>query len=114
VNLKGHSQTYAPNFTFNAGAYYNFHLGDGALLTPGITYSHISSQWATLYENRAEGDYLTPRDILGASLAWTKGTYIVTLYGTNLTDDHYVAAVASPLRIAGAPRQFGLSLTKTF
>jgi iron complex outermembrane receptor protein len=114
VNLKGHPQTYAPNSTFNAGLYYNFHVNGDDKLTPGITYSHISSQWATLYDNRAEGDYLAPRDIVNASLAWTHGTYVITLYSYNLTDDHYVAAVASPLRIAGAPRQFGISLTKTF
>jgi iron complex outermembrane receptor protein len=114
VNLSGHPQTYAPNFTFNVGAYYNFHLADGDKLTPGVTYSHISSQWATLYDNRAQGDFLTPRDIVGASLAWTHGPYVLTAYSYNLTDEHYVSAVVSPVRIAGAPRQFGLSLMRTF
>jgi iron complex outermembrane receptor protein len=114
LNLTGHPQTYAPDFTFNAGAYYDFHLADGDKLTPGVTFSHISDQWATLYDNPNQGDYLAARDILGASLAWTRGSYVVTLYGYNLTDDHYVSAVASPLRIPGAPLQVGLSLTKTF
>jgi iron complex outermembrane receptor protein len=84
VNLKGHPQTYAPDFTFNFGAYYNFHINGDDKLTPGLTYSHISSQWATRYDNRAEGDYLTPRDLLGASLAWMHGTYVVTAYCCNL------------------------------
>jgi iron complex outermembrane receptor protein len=114
VNLKGHPQTYAPNFTFNAGVYYNFHINGDDKLTPGLTYSHISEQWATLYDNRAEGDHLMPRDLVGATLAWTHGSYVWTAYAYNLTDDHYVAAVASPLRVAGAPRQFGLSVMKTF
>jgi len=38
----------------------------------------------------------------------------VTLYGYNLLDDHYVSAELPPIRIAGAPRQFGVSLMKTF
>jgi iron complex outermembrane receptor protein len=38
----------------------------------------------------------------------------VTGYGTNLTDEHYVSAVISGLRFAGAPRQYGLRLLKTF
>ena len=114
VNLKGHPQTYAPDFTFNTGVYYTFHVNGGDKLTPGVTYSHISDQWATLYDNRSQGDFLTPRDIVGASLSWAHGSYVWTAYCYNLTDDHYVAAVASPIRIAGAPRQFGLSLTKTF
>jgi iron complex outermembrane receptor protein len=114
VNYSGNSQTYAPDFTFNAAAAYNFHVNNNDLLTPSVTYAHISSQWATLYENRAEGDYLAARDIWGASLAWTHADYVLSFYAYNLFDDKYVAAVVSPIRIAGAPRQFGVSLLKTF
>ncbi|QUD89342.1 TonB-dependent receptor [Phenylobacterium montanum] len=114
INLGGHPQTYAPNFTFNLGASYNFHLNDGDTLTPGMTYSHISDQWGTLFDNRAQGDYLAARDIVGASLAWTHNGYVVTGYAYNLTDDHYVSALLSPIRLAGAPRQFGVSVMKTF
>jgi iron complex outermembrane receptor protein len=114
VNLAGHPQTYAPDFTFNFGAYYNFHLNGGDTLTPGVTYSHISGQWGSLFDNAADGDHLSPRDILGASLAWTHGGYTATLYGYNLTDDHYVSALLSPIRLAGAPRQFGVSVMKIF
>jgi iron complex outermembrane receptor protein len=114
VNLGGHPQTYAPDFTFNASLLYNFHLAGGDLVTPSVNYSHISDQWATLYDNRAVGDYLTPRDIVNASVAWTHGSYVATVYCYNCTDDHYVAAVVSPIRMAGAPRQFGVSLLKTF
>ena len=39
---------------------------------------------------------------------------MVSVYAYNLFDDHYVAAVVSPIRLAGAPRQFGISLLKTF
>jgi iron complex outermembrane receptor protein len=113
LNLRGHPQTYAPDFTFNLGAYYNFHILGEDKLTPGVTFSHISDQWATLFDNRPAGDWLAPRDILGASLAWTHGTIVTTLYGYNLTDDHYVSAAAGT-RLAGAPRQFGVSLMKTF
>ena len=114
VNLEGHPQTYAPDVTFDVSASYNFHLPDGDLLTPTATYSYISSQWATLFDNRAAGDYLAPRNILGASLAWTHDSFVTTLYGYNLLNDHYVAAVLPPIRIAGAPLQFGISVMKTF
>jgi iron complex outermembrane receptor protein len=113
INLRGHRQTYAPNFTFNVGAYYNFHILGEDKLTPGVTFSHISNQWATLFDNSAAGDHLAARDILGASLAWTHGTIVTTLHGSNLTDDHYVAAAAGT-RLAGAPRQIGISVMKTF
>ena len=114
VFVGGHPQTYAPNFTFNAGFQYEYHLSNDDLLTPRITYSHISEQWATLFDNRAAGDYLTPRDLVGLTLAWKHGDVLTTLYCYNCTDDHYVSAAAAPIRLAGAPRQFGISVMKTF
>lgn len=114
VNLKGHPQTYAPDTTFNVLAAYNFHLPNGDLLTPSANYSHISDQWGTLFDNMAAGDYLAARNVWGATLAWTHGDIVTTLYGTNLGDDHYVAALLPPIRMAGAPRQFGVRVMKPF
>ncbi len=113
-NLQGHPQTYAPDFTFNANALYIFHIGNGDTVTPNVNFSYISDQWGTLFDNRAEGDHLTPRRLVGASVAWKHGTITTTLYGSNLTDDRYVSALLSPIQLAGAPRQFGVSVTKTF
>lgn len=114
VALKGHQQTYAPNFTFNLSAQYMFDIGSGDKLIPRVNYAHESQQWATLFENPLLGDRLSSRDILGAQVEWDHGGYIFALYGTNLTDQHYVAALQSNLRFAGAPRQFGIQLTKPF
>jgi iron complex outermembrane recepter protein len=114
IDLAGRPQTYAPDLTFNFSAQYDFKLSGGDFLTPSVSFSHISSQWGTLFDNRAAGDYLAPRNILGASLAWAHGGFVTTLYGYNLLDDHYVTALLSPIRMAGAPRQFGVSVLKTF
>ncbi len=113
-NLSGKEQTYAPNLTFNLGAQYDFHVSDRDVVTPRVNFAHVSHQWATLFENVAAGDYLAPRNILGASVAWTRGNLTGTLYGYNLTDEHYVSAALPPIREAGAPRQFGFSLLETF
>jgi iron complex outermembrane receptor protein len=107
IDLTGHSQTYAPNFTFNIGAQYKFALGSDTL-TPRVNFGYVSPQWATLFENPALGDHLAGRDILGAQLAWAHASFVTTLYGTNITDQHYVGALNSGLRFAGPPRQFGL------
>jgi iron complex outermembrane recepter protein len=114
INLKGHPQQYAPDFTFNLGAQYDFTLPNEDKLTPGVTFAHVSSQWGTIFDNRSQGDYLDPRNILGASLAWTHKSFTTTLYGYNLSNDQYVSAVLPPIRIAGNPRQFGISVLKTF
>ncbi|MDE2466908.1 MAG: TonB-dependent receptor plug domain-containing protein [Alphaproteobacteria bacterium] len=114
IDLKGHPQTYAPNFTFNVSAQYQFHLADSDTLTPRLNYAHVSPQWATVFDNPALGDRLAARDILGAQLAWTHKDWVVTLYGTNLTDQHYVAAVNTNLDFAGVPRQFGIRVMRAF
>src|SRR6185369_14134658 len=103
-DLGGQEQTYAPNFTFNIGMQYVFQIDDGDTLTPRVNYGHVSKQWATLFENEALGDKIESRDIFNAQLAWGHDDIIATLYGTNLTDEHYVAAINSGLRFAGAPR----------
>jgi iron complex outermembrane recepter protein len=114
IDLAGHPQTYAPSTTFNISGQYDFHLASGDIVTPNLNFSHISSQWATLFDNYAAGDFLAPRNILGASLAWKHGTYTTTLYGYNLTNDQYVSAVLTPIKVAGEPRLFGVSVMKTF
>jgi iron complex outermembrane recepter protein len=114
VDLTGHPQTYAPNFTFNLGAQYRFTLSGEDTLTPRLNYGYVAPQWATLFDNRALGDHIAGRDIMGGELAWTHGRFVTTLYGTNLTNQHYVGALNSGLRFAGFPRQFGVRLLVAF
>jgi iron complex outermembrane recepter protein len=114
INLTDHQQTYAPNFTFNLGAQYKFLLGGGDSLVPRVNYGHIADQWATLFENPDLGDRIAARDIINAQLAWTHQTFVATLYGTNVTNQHYVEALNSGLRFAGYPRQYGIRVFKAF
>jgi len=114
VDLTGHSQTYAPNFTINLGAQYRIKLTGQDLLTPRVNYGYVAPQWATLFENPALGDHLSGRDLLDGQLAWEHGRYVTTLYGTNLTNQHYVAALNSGLNFAGFPRQYGVRLLIAF
>ena len=67
-----------------------------------------------LFDNPALGDHLEDRNLLSAQLAFQHGDWIVTGYGTNLTDQHYVSAIISGIRFAGAPRQYGIRLAKSF
>jgi iron complex outermembrane receptor protein len=114
INLGGKEQTYAPNMTFNLGASYELAFGNGDTLTPRVNFGHIAPQWATLFENPAQGDRLEARNILNAQLAWQHKSLTVTAYATNLTDQHYVGALNSGLDFAGPPRQYGVKVLKTF
>ena len=114
IDLTGNEQTYAPELTFNIGMQYEFQLGGGDTLTPRVNFGHVSEQWATLFENPAYGDRLEARNNWSGQLAWQHGDLTATLYGTNLADQHYVAALRAGLRYAGAPRQYGIRLMRTF
>lgn len=114
INLKGQRQTYAPNVTFNVGAQYEAKFGNGDSLTPRVNFGYVGSQWATLFENEARGDLIEARRILNAQLAFQHKSWTITAYGTNLTDQHYAAALNSGLYFAGAPRQYGIKLLKVF
>jgi iron complex outermembrane receptor protein len=114
VNIQGHPQTYAPEVTFNVGAQYRYVLGNGDTITPAISFAHISDQWGTVFDRTLAGDHLGDRNLLNASLAWQHGTWVVTAFGTNLMDDRYVASEISPLEMVGNPRQYGVSVMKTF
>jgi iron complex outermembrane receptor protein len=113
INLKGKDQTYAPDLTFNISVEREFKVGDD-VITPRFNFAHVSEQWATLFQNEALGDRIGSRNISNAQIAWLHKGYLWTLFGTNLTDQHYVAAINSGLRFAGSPRQFGIRLSKWF
>jgi iron complex outermembrane receptor protein len=93
---------------------YVFGAGTDNQITPRINYGHVSEQWATLFQNEARGDRVEERNILNAQLAWQRGKVVTTLWGSNLTDQHYMAALNSGLRFAGPPRQFGLRVAAFF
>jgi iron complex outermembrane receptor protein len=114
INIQGHPQTYAPEVTFNVGVQYRYMLGNGDTITPAISFAHISDQWGTVFDNTLAGDHLGARNLLNASIAWQHGTWVVTAFGTNLMDDRYVAAEIAPLEMVGNPRQYGVSIMKTF
>lgn len=114
VNLSGRSQTYAPEFTFSAGAQYSFNLGEKTTLTPRVDFAHISGVWGTLFQKAVLGDNLGERNILNAQLTLAMGDWSIGAYGTNLTDQHYIGSLNGNRRLAGAPRQYGIRVSTTF
>lgn len=113
IGLDGHKQTYAPQFTFNVGLEKRFVFGEN-VVTPRINFAHVDTQWATLFENAALGDRLGSRNLSSAQVDLEHGDITASLYANNLSNQHYISAITSGLRYAGAPRQYGLRITKFF
>ncbi len=133
-NVGGAQQPYAPDFTFHVGGQYAIVLGDGSKLTPRVDYSYVASQWASPFQGNAtdaEFFHLAPENIVNAEVTLsTKSGFDFTLYGTNVFNEHYSAidvgftnipnnpptmpATLRFYRIAAAPAQFGVRVSKTF
>jgi iron complex outermembrane receptor protein len=114
INLTGNAQSYAPKFTFSGGVQYAIALSEKATLTPRVDYSHIAATFGTLFQNAALGDYLAQRNIINAQLTLASGDWSIAGFSTNLSDQHYVAAINGVRRLAGAPRQYGLRVSRSF
>jgi iron complex outermembrane recepter protein len=112
-NLTGNQQPNAPRWTAQAGVQYLFHLGSDTL-APRLDYGMVGSRWATVFEVRPT-DYLAAEHLFNGQLTYRHRQWDFTAYGTNILNDHYVAAiVGGDLAVAGPPRQYGLRVSKTF
>lgn len=112
LDLSGRRLPFQPRTTFSAGVQHRFDIGASSL-TPRIDVAHTGSQYTTVYQVPTL-DTLEDRTIVNASLAWQNGPWTATLYSTNLDNQHYIVAKLSGLRVAGAPRQYGLRVMRMF
>ncbi len=119
-NLSGRALPNAPKWTAQIGAQYAFDLGNDQTLTPRLDYGFVSGRWGSVFQ--VSGNPLLPDDRLAAqNLLNGQITYDfdqdwqAVAYGTNLTDLHYVSTeLLGKLGFPGAPRQFGIRITRTF
>ena len=115
LDLTGTEQAYSPKFTLSVGAQYAIPLGGGdTTLTPRVDFAHIDPTFASLFQNVALGDRLEARNIVNAQLTLVKGDWSIAGFGINLTDQHYVSAINGLRRLAGAPRQYGIRVSRSF
>jgi iron complex outermembrane recepter protein len=113
--LTGRPLPNAPLWTAQAGVQYAFALEGSQTLTPRIDYGLVGSRWATVFQV-PPGDYLQEQNIFNATLKYDPDpTLSIEAYGTNLTNDHYVALqLLGNLGMPGPPRQFGIRASKSF
>jgi iron complex outermembrane receptor protein len=118
VDLSGNRTPYTPEITANVGLGYSFELGgsNGYVLTPRVDVSHVSDTqsklWDTPLVTIEERTLLNARVVLEApGSRWS-----ATLWGTNLTDEEYVAGIQNlaTLYYAGRPIEYGLSFKYNF
>jgi iron complex outermembrane receptor protein len=113
VDLSGGANPFSPKITFDAGVDYGIVLGSKSTLRPRVTYSHTDKQFASVFQN--DNYFLMGvRNLWGANLTYERDPWSVQLYGTNLTNETYVSAYNGNFEYYGAPRQFGIRVSRTF
>jgi iron complex outermembrane receptor protein len=109
---------FAPEWTINAGAEYDFHIA-GMTLTPRVQYAHLSEQLATPFPSAAT--IVPSRDVWDAKVTLAPASAVqLEAFVTNFTDETYIAAQVQDSSSAtggiiyGAPRQVGVRLKAKF
>ena len=110
----------APKWTANAGVQYTHELASGARIIARGDWSHYS----TVYNDVANDPDLTQGayDLFSARMSFTTadGKWQAAVFGTNLSDERYKvsgnASAGFGLKEAsfGRPREWGVSLSRTF
>ncbi|MBX3429999.1 MAG: TonB-dependent receptor [Hyphomonadaceae bacterium] len=112
LDLTGNRLPYSPEFTASAGVQHRFDTSLGSI-TPRVDVSYLGERYVNIYQIPGT-DELDDLTLVNAQVAFTHDDWTVTAFATNLTDEHYIAAKLSGLRVAGAPRQVGVRVFRDF
>lgn len=132
-NLVGRVLPFAPQTTISAGMEYAFPVGEGTI-TPRVQYSATDEQWASIFQipslvpgsitaanptgtpdGSLSPDYLPKYDTVDASITWTPNeNWMLQVFGTNLTEELYIAGHLDTAVVYGPPRQYGVKFRYSF
>ncbi|WP_308366242.1 MULTISPECIES: TonB-dependent receptor domain-containing protein [unclassified Microbulbifer] len=108
----GGDPLFAPELTYSLGVQYDITL-DELRVTPRVNYAYIDDQY-TYFSYSPVSDLIEGYALLSASLTLTNEAWKAELYGTNLTDEEYVAGQFDINEFYGAPREYGIRLGYQF
>jgi iron complex outermembrane receptor protein len=112
TNTSGEQNPFAPKITANISVDYAFPIGIGdQKLDPRVTFSHTDKQYDSIFENAY--NEMQSRNLWNASIDWIAGQWVTQVYGTNLTNQVYIIGENGTVNY-GAPRQYGLRVTRQF
>ena len=114
VSISGGKSPFAPTFSLNVGGSYTILLSDSITLAPRLDYGYISEQSGSLIV--APNTHLPARGLLNGGVRLQYAKAYADIYGTNLTNKHYVAGIqnSGDNWYPGPLRQYGLRLGYDF
>jgi iron complex outermembrane recepter protein len=120
IDTDGKRQPYTPQYTFFAGAQYEFRLPGGSTLTPRIDYAWIDEQTTTPLDRvsaaGAHFDQIDSHHQLNGRLAFNLRNWEVFAVVTNATNEQYIEAHGGPgyNAYAAVPRNYSVKANYRF
>ena len=121
LSTGGERIPWTPEYTFNIGVHYDFYLGNGATLTPRVTYSWIDEQTVTTTDRVIGGvpvDRIFDHEMVNLQLNFEYKNWRVQAFMTNANEEEYIqahsGAPAHPDAYANEPRRYGIRFTYDF
>jgi iron complex outermembrane receptor protein len=112
---------WAPEYTFNIGAQYEFNLGNNMVLTLRVTYAWMDEVTVAATDRVVAGvpiDRIFDHEMVNTTLTLVAGAWNAQLYVTNLNEEEYIRAMSGapghPDAYANDPRLYGIRLTYDF
>ncbi len=116
TSLSGADNLYSPQLSYNLSMSYDFQLGNGAQLTPRVSFAHVDESYSSLFQTD-NFFRIDSRELLNFSLTYRLDTWDVQAFCNNCSDETYIAAVegGSGNRIIyGNPETIGMRFRKRF
>ena len=117
INLNGRTIDYAPKLSGNIALAYDFHLPNGAVLTPRIQWTYQGGQWTSFFD--APQQYLPAYALGSVRLSYVPNkSWRLEGFVTNITDRVYLTETTGNTPVQqvgqfGAPRQYGVLVNYT-
>ena len=102
----------SPKPAYNLGVEYKMAFDNGMSLTPRLNLSHISGSY--FYATYRPNAYPPARNSVSGQITPRHDDWSAEPYGTNLTGKRYIAGSTHNNLFDGAPREFGVRVTKEF
>lgn len=109
----GDSLPFAPEWSWNANTRYAWHLDGGLQLFIRGDVSHVGARYSDV-ESAERAQLLDSYTTYGARIGLQAERWELSIFGTNLTDEHLVLNAIGSNRQVGRPRMIGISVRSDF
>jgi iron complex outermembrane receptor protein len=117
IFAEGTENPFAPKVTYTVSFDYQFTLGNGATLTPSVSFNHADATYTNILQRPGDLYYRTDdRDLVNFSLTYDRNDWQIQLFGTNVSDEILIegTSVTGASVLYGDPEVWGVRARISF